>query len=151
IEVRGFAVRLRADDYIHPTAAGATSKQAGRYRFAAWHVTREERFAITHGTAIDLGNRRGLRRGKAIGAISPCLADGNIASRIEIALARIIDQTILKTVDRITFCHYFVGDQFHFGRRDRRFAERFLIPHRANGETRLIDPWRVGDDAIEIL
>ena len=151
IEVGGLAIRLRADNHIHPAAATAPTEQTGHYRLAAWHVAWEERLAVAHGAAIDLRDRCCLRAREAVRAIGACAADGNVTSRIEVALPWIIDQTVFQAIDRIALRHYFVGDQCQLGRRDRRFAERLLIPHRANREARLIDPRRVGHNAIEIL
>src|SRR5437867_13318335 len=92
-----------------------------------------------------------LRLREAVGSIRARAADGNVTSRVEVALSRIIDQTVFESVDRIALRHYFVGDQCQFGRRDRRLAERFLIPHRTDREARLITSRRLCHDAIQRL
>ena len=151
IEVGGLAVGLCADDHIHPAAGGAAAEQACHYGFTAGHVSREERLAIAHRAAIDLRHRGCLRAREAVWAIAARAADGNVAPRVEVALARIVDQTVFEAIDRVALCHDFVRDQRQLGGRDRRFAERFLIPHRAYGEARLINPRSIRDDAIEIF
>src|SRR5205807_4130166 len=49
VEVRGLAVGLCCDDYIHPSAARAAAKRR-HDGFATRHVAREEGLGIAHGT-----------------------------------------------------------------------------------------------------
>src|SRR5207244_3358931 len=98
IEVGGLAVRLSADDHVHPAAAGASAEQACHYGFTPGHISRKEWLPIAHRAAIDLRHRRCLRAGEAICAIGAWAADGNVTPRVEVALARIVDQTVFEAV-----------------------------------------------------
>jgi hypothetical protein len=82
---------------------------------------------------------------------APAPANRDIALRVDVAFARIVDQTVDEAVDRVTFCHDLVGHKGQLCRRDRRYTERFLIPHRADREASLIQPRRVGNNAVEVF
>src|SRR4029077_2906245 len=97
IEVGGLAFRLCTDDHVHPAAAGASAEQACYYGFTAGHVSRKEWPAIAHWAAIDFCYRRCLRARQAICAIGGA-ADGNVPPRVEVALARIVDQTVFEAI-----------------------------------------------------
>ena len=102
-------------------------------------------------TVVDLLERRGLRRSQTLRRIGPRGAARHIARRIEVAAARVVDEPVGEPVDLVAFRHDALGDERQLLDRNRRFGQRPLVPQRADREARLVDPRRVGDDAVEVL
>src|SRR3989338_5076440 len=66
-------------------------------------------------------------------------------------MARIVDQLVLQTVDRVARGHYLVGHHGELGRGDWRPTQRTLVPHGTNREAGLAHPGRVRHDTVEVL
>ena len=136
---------------IDPTSAGVAPFGTGDDALAADHEAGKERLAVADRAAVDLLDRRRLRGRETVGRIGALAAGRHVARRIEAALARIVDQAVLEAVHLVALRHHLLGDELHLRREHRRFADRLLIPHRADRESGLIDPRRVGDDAVEVV
>jgi len=136
--------------FIHPLLV-PPPKKVRHHRLAARRKSGKERPPVTHRPAVDLGNCRRLGRSQAVRAVRARTAAGTSLAGVNSHLRGSSIKPVLEPVDRIAFRHHLPGDQRHFSRRHRSLAERFLIPHRADRETRLIQPGCVGHDAVEVI
>ena len=80
-------------------------------RLAARHVTPHERLSLAARAAIDLVDRRRLRRREAVRRIGAGAACRHVARRVEAARARVVNQSILETVDGVALVHHLLRDQ----------------------------------------
>ena len=92
-----------------------------------------------------------LGNNEAMDGNETCAAGRHVTRRVEAARARVVDETVLETVNGVALVHDFLCNQRQHRGRDRRLGQRLLVPHRADGEAGLIDPRRVGDDAVEVV
>src|SRR6185436_4037505 len=92
-----------------------------------------------------------LRRREAAPVIAAGSARSHVLFRIEAALARIVDETVLHAVDGIALLHHLAGDESELLRGECCAGNGFLIPQRADRESRLAHPRRVDDQPVEIV
>ncbi len=71
--------------------------------------------------------------------------------RVELTLARIVDEAVLQSVDGVALGHHLFRQHRQLRRRQLGGTHRLLVPQGADREARLAHPRCVGDDAVEIL
>src|SRR5262249_8381768 len=140
-----------ADYPLVPTAdLLAKGNEVGAGLLRTRHQAGEMRFAIADDAAVQGLERTDLRRREAALLFLVGAALRQVGSRIEAALPRVVDQSVLQSVRGVAFVVDGLRDPLQLRRRNRRRAQRACLPNSHQDAVGEVEDRCSDHDAVEV-